>query len=266
MRRSLAIIVLLSLVTAICTPQSVLAQEEAEETESVPQTAESEEPAVIEALGAGSSEPAEPAYGIESLLPQLANPNDPTLSAELAQQTLVNLFQGAAEFNMPLALPPGINGHTPQADLSYSSHQARRNGPVGFGWQLELGTIRRMLRGPATTLYTSPSYYLALPDLQGELTHLSTDGDIETYALRRDPPMQNHSTTTEENQIQEQDYRPILFSANKLAAILNISTRTLWRLRSASKLPKPVRFGGNVRWRAEEVQAWIDAGCPSIVD
>lgn len=78
--------------------------------------------------------------------------------------------------------------------------------------------------------------------------------------------MQNHLATTEQNPIREQDNHPVLFSANKLAAILNISTRTLWRLRSASKLPEPVRFGGCVRWRAEDVQAWIDAGCPAIAD
>ena len=54
----------------------------------------------------------------------------------------------------------------------------------------------------------------------------------------------------------------LLISAEKLAQMLDISVRTLWRLRAAGKMPAPVRIGGSVRWRAQEVQAWIDGGCP----
>jgi excisionase family DNA binding protein len=43
---------------------------------------------------------------------------------------------------------------------------------------------------------------------------------------------------------------------------LNVSERTLWRLLSAGKLPKPVRFGRNTRWKAAEVTEWIERGCP----
>lgn len=54
----------------------------------------------------------------------------------------------------------------------------------------------------------------------------------------------------------------MLVSAEKLAELLDISIRTLWRLRAAGKLPAPVRLGGSVRWRAQEVRAWIERGCP----
>lgn len=56
-----------------------------------------------------------------------------------------------------------------------------------------------------------------------------------------------------------------LITANQLAALLGVSIRTLWRLRRTGKVPPPVRIGSCIRWRIEEVQAWLDAGCPSCV-
>lgn len=55
----------------------------------------------------------------------------------------------------------------------------------------------------------------------------------------------------------------ILVTADDVAAMLKISTRTLWRLRSTGKLPQPIRLGGSVRWRASDIDAWIAAGCPT---
>jgi predicted DNA-binding transcriptional regulator AlpA len=55
---------------------------------------------------------------------------------------------------------------------------------------------------------------------------------------------------------------PLLITAAEFARLLQISTRTLWRLRSAGELPEPVRFGGAVRWRLEEIRKWIGDGCP----
>jgi excisionase family DNA binding protein len=53
-----------------------------------------------------------------------------------------------------------------------------------------------------------------------------------------------------------------LLTADQLAKLLNISIRTLWRLRAGGKLPAPVRLGGSVRWRPVEIEAWLAAGCP----
>lgn len=39
---------------------------------------------------------------------------------------------GAATYNIPFNLPPGINGLTPQLGLGY--HSRRGNGAVGVGW------------------------------------------------------------------------------------------------------------------------------------
>ena len=58
--------------------------------------------------------------------------------------------------------------------------------------------------------------------------------------------------------------QPSLLSAESVARMLQVSVRTLWRLRSSGKLPKPVKVGGSIRWRADDVHQWIEAGCPMI--
>ena len=57
-----------------------------------------------------------------------------------------------------------------------------------------------------------------------------------------------------------------LVNANEVARILNVSTRTLWRMKSANQLPKHVEFGGrNVRWSRDAIVDWINVGCPPRV-
>ncbi|MBX3412820.1 MAG: helix-turn-helix domain-containing protein [Pirellulales bacterium] len=58
---------------------------------------------------------------------------------------------------------------------------------------------------------------------------------------------------------------PLLLTAEEFAEMMQISTRTLWRLRSAGLVPAPVRIGGTVRWNRETVIDWIAAGCPSSI-
>jgi excisionase family DNA binding protein len=60
----------------------------------------------------------------------------------------------------------------------------------------------------------------------------------------------------------EADPGPLLITAEEVARMMNISTRTLWRLSSAGRMPAPVRIGGNTRWRTAEVLRWIEDGCP----
>jgi len=54
----------------------------------------------------------------------------------------------------------------------------------------------------------------------------------------------------------------LLIDATGLAKLLGLSLRTVRRLDCSGKLPRPVRIGGAVRWRVEEVTAWLDADCP----
>lgn len=55
-----------------------------------------------------------------------------------------------------------------------------------------------------------------------------------------------------------------LIAAEEVAEILDVSTRTVWRLLSTGKLVQPLRIGGSVRWRLDEVQEWINNGCPAV--
>jgi len=55
-----------------------------------------------------------------------------------------------------------------------------------------------------------------------------------------------------------------LIGAEELAQMLDVSTRTVWRLLSTGRLVQPVRLGGSVRWRLDEVREWIKNGCPVV--
>ena len=54
----------------------------------------------------------------------------------------------------------------------------------------------------------------------------------------------------------------IAIDATALAGLLGLSVRTIRRLDASGKLPQPVKIGGAVRWRREEIDAWLEAGCP----
>lgn len=57
---------------------------------------------------------------------------------------------------------------------------------------------------------------------------------------------------------------PVLLTAEETALLVSVSTRTLWRLLSAGKFPRPVRVGGSTRWRRAEIEQWIGDGCPPV--
>ena len=59
---------------------------------------------------------------------------------------------------------------------------------------------------------------------------------------------------------------PLLLCAKSAAAICDKSPRT-WRTWDALGLiPRPVRIGRSTLWRADELHAWIAAGCPRRQD
>jgi excisionase family DNA binding protein len=56
----------------------------------------------------------------------------------------------------------------------------------------------------------------------------------------------------------------LLIDVKEVARRLGLSDRTVWRLNSTGKLPRPVSIGGkSKRWRSEEITAWVSAGCPA---
>lgn len=56
---------------------------------------------------------------------------------------------------------------------------------------------------------------------------------------------------------------PLVVDAKRLAKLLGKSLRTIRTLDAAGKLPVPLRIGGSVMWRIEDINAWLAAGAPS---
>ena len=68
-------------------------------------------------------------------------------------------------------------------------------------------------------------------------------------------------TDTEPNRTESP---PLLLTATDIANSLQLSIRTIWRMRSEGKLPKPLEVGGSVRWRSDEFRKWIADGCRAV--
>jgi len=56
---------------------------------------------------------------------------------------------------------------------------------------------------------------------------------------------------------------PLLLSAVEAARACGVSRSSWYGLLSSGRVPLPVRLGRSVRWSAEELRRWTEAGCPS---
>jgi excisionase family DNA binding protein len=54
-----------------------------------------------------------------------------------------------------------------------------------------------------------------------------------------------------------------LLDVQGVAQLLHCSTRHVYRLSDAGRMPTPVRLGALVRWPANVIEAWVKSGCPS---
>jgi excisionase family DNA binding protein len=59
------------------------------------------------------------------------------------------------------------------------------------------------------------------------------------------------------------DYAALL-DVRAVAALLNCSPRHVYRLADAGRMPPPVRLGALVRWRRQDLDAWLAGGCRPI--
>jgi len=55
---------------------------------------------------------------------------------------------------------------------------------------------------------------------------------------------------------------PLLVDAKTAAKLLSVGKTKLYELHAAGRVPLPIRLGRAVRWNAEELRRWADAGCP----
>ncbi len=54
------------------------------------------------------------------------------------------------------------------------------------------------------------------------------------------------------------DQSPELVTAAQLAKLLNVSVRTIWRMRDLAELPAPIALAGRlVRWRLASVRKFL---------
>ena len=54
-----------------------------------------------------------------------------------------------------------------------------------------------------------------------------------------------------------------LITVKEVAETLGLSERTVYRLADMGKMPRPVKIGAAVRWRRNELDQWIEDGCPT---
>lgn len=54
----------------------------------------------------------------------------------------------------------------------------------------------------------------------------------------------------------------LLLKIDEVAERLGIAKSTLWRLNASGKIPRPVRIGRSTRWRSDELEDWVEIGCP----
>lgn len=54
----------------------------------------------------------------------------------------------------------------------------------------------------------------------------------------------------------------VLIDANEVARMCSMHRASWYKAVASGKAPASVRIGGMVRWRKDEIEAWIAAGCP----
>ena len=56
----------------------------------------------------------------------------------------------------------------------------------------------------------------------------------------------------------------LALTAREVGQLLGCSERHIRRMRSAGKLPRPVKIGGAVRYKRNDIEKWLELGCPDL--
>jgi len=56
----------------------------------------------------------------------------------------------------------------------------------------------------------------------------------------------------------------LVLDRSQTAKLLKVSGSTLSRMVRNRQMPGPLRFGQTVRWRRDEIESWVKAGCPPM--
>lgn len=57
---------------------------------------------------------------------------------------------------------------------------------------------------------------------------------------------------------------PELLNVKAVAALLDCSQRTVWRMADAGRMPRPLKLGAMVRWKKTDLHSWLAEGCPMV--
>jgi excisionase family DNA binding protein len=56
----------------------------------------------------------------------------------------------------------------------------------------------------------------------------------------------------------------LLLDVRAVARLLDCSSRHVYRLADAGKMPAPIKLGALVRWRRQDIDAWLAGGCKPV--
>ena len=56
--------------------------------------------------------------------------------------------------------------------------------------------------------------------------------------------------------------RERFLDVGQVAMVLDVSKRSVYRLRDGGRIPAPLRIGRSARWRATGIDDWTERGCP----
>lgn len=59
--------------------------------------------------------------------------------------------------------------------------------------------------------------------------------------------------------------KQVMIDVGQVAELLNCSNKHVYRLVDLGRMPRPMKLGRLNRWRHDEIEAWIKAGCPKMV-
>lgn len=167
-----------------------------------------------------------------------------THSAQLDKATVrsylraeVDESSGTFRYSVPIELPPGRNGLTPQLSLLYRSDTYKSNGPLGYGWALSIPYIDRTHRSGEALLIWNDSF---TSSMDGELVLVSTSSTSKTYAPKS----------------QIESFRQYIWDTQSGGWLVKEKggTRYVFGASSASRLEDPRAAGMPSRWMLDNVR------------
>lgn len=91
-------------------------------------------------------------------------------------------------------------------------------------------------------------------------------GELRAERDKPPPPVSAEPAVTagETSAPEPQQEQGALIDVNEVAKLLNISSRTVYRLNDMGKMPKVIRIGSLVRWSRKAIEQWIADGCRAV--